>query len=102
MGPRLTSLFSALQPAMSPKGRLYDVLLKFPPRNVGIRGSVPAFWVSHTHMHTHHGAGIGDCGYVLLYFSTKRETPLSICTNIGQFNIVLGRLAVALSAEILL
>ena len=49
MGPHLTSLFSTLQPAMSSKGRLYGVLLKFPPRNVGIRGSVPAFWVSHAH-----------------------------------------------------
>ena len=57
---------------------------------------------THAHMHTYPGTGTGDCVYVMLYFSTKRETPLSICTNIDQFNIVLGRLIVALSAEILL
>jgi len=53
------------------------------------------------HAHTHTGSGTGGCVYDLLYFSTKRETRLSICTGTTRSGTFPGRLSLASGAEIL-
>ena len=61
--------------------------------------SLPAFWLSRTPAHP--GTGIGGCVRVLLYFSTKRETHLSICTGTAGTGPFPGRSIFAAGAGIL-
>ncbi len=56
---------------------------------------------AHTRTPTHPGAGTGGCVRVLLYFSTKRETHLSICTGTAGTGPFPGRSIFAAGAGIL-
>ena len=62
----------------------------------GITSTILGF--AHTRTLTHPGAGIGGCVCILLYFSTRRERFLSICTGTGRTGAFSGRLIVAAGA----
>jgi len=56
---------------------------------------------AHTHTSIHPGTGAGGCVSLLLYFSTKREKLLSICTSTLRSGAFPGRLIFAVGAGIL-